>query len=79
MKRIADLPIWIIGSFGLIVAVWQAMEFLKAKDPQSGIPDLMAGTTHLLWAVLAAIITVVCIVAYFVRHPRVEEEIHISR
>ena len=79
MKRIGDLPIWTVGSLGLIVAVWQAMAFLQAKDPQSGIPDIMAGTSHLLWAIGAAIVTIVCVVAYFVRHPRVEEEIHISR
>jgi len=79
MKRMIDLPIWLIGLLGLVVAVWQSMAFLGSKDPHSGIPDIMAGLTHLWWAVGAAIVSIVCVVAYFVRHPRIEEEIHISR
>ena len=79
MKRMFDLPIWVIGLLGLMVAVWQSMAFLGARDPHSGVPDIMAGLSHLWWAVGAAIISIVCVVAYFVRHPRVEEEIHISR
>ncbi len=79
MKRMTDLPIWIIGILGLVVAVWQTMVFLAARDPQSGVPDLMYGVSHLWWAIAAAIISITCIVSYFVRHPRVEEEIHISR
>jgi ABC-type dipeptide/oligopeptide/nickel transport system permease component len=79
MKRMIDLPIWVIGLLGLIVAFWQSMAFLGARDPHSGVPDMMAGLSHLWWAVGAAIISIVCVVAYFVRHPRVEEEIHISR
>jgi hypothetical protein len=79
MKRMIDLPIWVIGLLGMIVAVWQSMAFLGARDPHSGVPDLMAGVTHLWLAIGGAIISVACAVAYFVRHPRVEEEIHISR
>ena len=79
MKRMMDLPIFVIGLLALTVAVWKSMAFLSARDPHSGIPDLMAGVNNLWWAVGAAIIMIVCVVAYFVRHPRVEEEIHISR
>jgi ABC-type dipeptide/oligopeptide/nickel transport system permease component len=79
MKRMTDLPIWFIGLLGFVVAVWQSMAFLGSKDPHSGVPDFMAGLNHLWWAVGAAIVSIVCVVAYFVRHPRVEEEIHISR
>jgi len=79
MKRMIDLPICVIGLLALIVAVWKTMAFLGARDPHSGVPDLMWGLSHLWWAAGAAIISVVCIVSYFVRHPRVEEEIHISR
>jgi len=79
MKRMIDLPIWFIGLLGLVVAVWQSMAFLGSKDPHSGIPDIMAGLTHLWWAVWAALVSIVFVVGYFVRHPRIEEEIHISR
>jgi len=79
MKRMGDLPIYVIGLLALIVAVWKAMAFLGARDPHSGVPDIMAGLNHLWWAVGAAIISIACVVAYFIRHPRVEEEIHISR
>jgi hypothetical protein len=79
MKRMMDLPIFVIGLLGLTVAVWKSMAFLNARDPHSGVPDLMAGVNNLWWAIGAGIITIVCVVAYFVRHPRVEEEIHISR
>jgi len=79
MKRMMDLPIFVIGLLALTVAVWKSMAFLSARDPHSGIPDLMAGVNNLWWAVGAAIIMIACVVAYFVRHPRVEEEIHISR
>ena len=79
MRRMIDLPIWFIGLLGLIVAAWQSMAFLGAKDPHSGVPDIMAGLNHLWWAAGGAIITIVCVVTHFVRHPRIEEEIHISR
>jgi hypothetical protein len=73
------MPIWIIGLFGFVVAVWKSMAFLGSKDPHTGIPDMMAGLEHLWWAIGAALITTICVVVYFVRHPRVQEEIHISR
>jgi hypothetical protein len=79
MKQLMDLPIAVIGLLGLVLAVWQAMVFLGSRDPHSGVPDLMVGASHLWWAILGAVISIACVVAYFVRHPRVEEEIHISR
>ena len=79
MKSVLDMPICVIGLLGITVAVYQSMAFLGAKDPGTGIPDMMAGVNHLWWAIGAAIIAILCVVLYFVRHPRVEEEIHISR
>jgi len=79
MKSVIEMPIWVIGLIGITAAAWQLMAFLGAKDPQTGIPDMMAGLNHLWWAIGAVIIATLCVVIYFVRHPRVEEEIHISR
>jgi hypothetical protein len=79
MNRMTDVAILLIGLLGLVIAAWQTMAFLGARDPHSGVPDLMAGLSHLWWAIGATIITILCVVLYFVRHPRVEEEIHISR
>ena len=79
MKGLTELPIFVLGLLGIAVAIWQSLAFLKARDPQTGIPDMMAGVNHLWWAIAGLVITIVCVVIYFVRHPRVEEEIHISR
>ncbi len=79
MKGLLDMPICIVGLLGIAIAVWQSMSFLGAKDPSTGIPDMMAGVNHLWWAIGATIIATLCAVLYFVRHPRIEEEIHISR
>ena len=79
MKSVIELPITVIGLLGIAVATWQAIAFLGARDPQTGIPDLMAGVNHLWWAIAGVIVTILCVVIYFVRHPRVQEEIHISR
>ena len=78
MKSIAELPILVIGLLGIAVAIWQSLAFLGARDPQ-GIPDIMAGLNHLWWAIAGVAVTILCVVIYFVRHPRVQEEIHISR
>ena len=78
MKSLLDMPIFIVGLLGIAIAVWQSMAFLGARDP-AGIPDMMAGVNHLWWAIGAAIIATLCAVLYFVRHPRIEEEIHISK
>ena len=78
MKGVSDLPIVIIGLLGLALAIWQLIAFLGARD-QTGIPDLMAGVNHLWWAIAGLVVTILCVVIYFVRHPRVQEEIHISR
>jgi hypothetical protein len=79
MKSLTELSIGIIGLLGLALAIWKTAAFLGARDPQTGIPDMMHGVNNLWWAIAGLVITILCIVIYFVRHPRVEEEIHISR
>ena len=79
MKNVNDLPIFVLGLLGIAVALWQSIAFLGAHDPQTGVPDLMAGVSHLWWAIAGVVVAILCVVIYFVRHPRVQEEIHISR
>jgi uncharacterized membrane protein len=79
MKNTTDILIWVVGLLAIVLAVWQAFAFLGAKDPRTGVPDMMWGVNHLWLAILMAIVSIACIVIYFVRHPRVEEEIHISQ
>jgi len=79
MKSVIEMPIWAIGLLGIAAAIWQSMAFLGARDPRTGIPDMMAGLNHLWWAIAALVVATLCVVIYFVRHPRVQEEIHISK
>ena len=79
MKSLTELPIFVIGLLGIAVAIWKSIAFLGARDPQTGIPDMMHGLHNLWWAIAGLVVTIVCVVLYFVRHPRIQEEIHISR
>ena len=79
MKSLTELPIFVIGLLGVALAIWKSLEFLKARDPATGVPDLMAGANHLWLAIAGVVVAIACVVLYFVRHPRVQEEIHISR
>ncbi len=78
MKSLADIGAWVVGGLATIVAVWQLFLFLSARDPNN-VPDMMYGITHLWWAIGAAIIAIASVVILFVRHPRIEEEIHVTR
>ncbi len=79
MKSLNELPIFVLGLLGILVALWQSVAFLGARDPGTGIPDLMAGVNHLWWAIAGVAVAILSVVIYFVRHPRIQEEIHISR
>jgi biopolymer transport protein ExbB/TolQ len=79
MKNVNDLPIFVLGLFGIALAIWKSISFLQARDPGTGVPDLMAGVHNLWWAIAGVVVAILCVVIYFVRHPRVQEEIHISR
>jgi ABC-type dipeptide/oligopeptide/nickel transport system permease component len=79
MKSVNELPIFVIGLLGIALAIWKSIAFLSARDPATGVPDLMAGVNHLWLAIAGLVVTIVCVVMYFVRHPRIQEEIHISR
>lgn len=78
MKSLTDILFGIAGLVAFAMAIWQLVLFVTFRGPD-GYLDMGAGVHHLWWAILAAVIAIACVVAYFVRHPRVEEEIHISR
>jgi hypothetical protein len=79
MKSMVDVLCWVVGAGALGVAFWQFMLFITAKDPRTNIADMTFGMTHLWFAIAAAIVACACVVYYFVRHPRTEEEIHITK
>lgn len=78
MKSLADVLAWVVGGVAGIFAIYKMTLFVTARDA-AGIPDMAAGLHHLWWAIAAAIVTIACVVIIFVRHPRVEEEIHITK
>lgn len=77
MKLVTDILIVLVGVGSLIFGVQQLFRFLRFTTPD-GLPDMWGGVSHLLIAVLAIAVAIVCVALFFVRHPRKEEEIHIT-
>lgn len=78
MKSMADILVGIVGLAAVAVAVWLFIMFLTAVDPGTGLPDMSYGVKYLWGGIAAFIVACAAVVAYFVRHPRVEEQIHIT-
>ena len=79
MKSLTDILTGLVGLIAIGVAFWQFMLFITAKDPATGLPDMSYGTSHLWLAIGAAIVACASVVVFFVRHPRQEEEIHVTK
>ena len=79
MKSTVDILCLVVGVGAIGVAFWQVMLFVTAKDPKTGLTDMTYGMTNLWIAIGAAILACACVVYYFIRHPRVEEEIHVTK
>ena len=79
MKSVTDILTGVIGLLAIAVAIWQFLLFVTAKDPSTGLPDMSYGTSHLWFAIGAAVVACACVVVLFVRHPRQEEEIHVTK
>ena len=77
MKSLTDIFIAVVGMATLLAGVYELMKFVGYKT--NGQPDMWAGVNHLYIAIVAIIIAVACVVAYFICHPRVEEEIHVTK
>ena len=78
MKSLTDILCWVVAVVAIGLALWQLSVFLTYKDAK-GLPDMMGGVNHLLLAIGALIVAIASVVFFFVRHPKVEEEIHITK
>jgi hypothetical protein len=78
MKSMTDYVFGIVGLAAIAVAVWLFIMFVTAVDPGTRLPDMSYGLKYLWGAVVAFIVACAAVVAYFVRHPRIEEQIHIT-
>jgi hypothetical protein len=78
MKSMTDIVVGIVGLAAVAIAVWLFIMFLTAVDPGTRLPDMSYGVKYLWGAIAAFIVACATVVAYFVRHPRVEEQIHIT-
>ena len=68
-----DIVIGVVGLAALLIAGWQALTFIAHSG--QGFGNMIS----LLVAIVAFVVAVGCVVAYFTRHPRVEEEIHVTK
>lgn len=78
MKSMTDFVFGILGLAAVAIAVWLFILFVTAVDPGTRLPDMAYGLKYLWGAIAAFIVACAAVVAYFVRHPRVEEQIHIT-
>jgi hypothetical protein len=78
MKGLVDILLWVVAGLSAMGAIYEVFAFLSYKDPVTGAPEY-GHSGHLWLAGVAGIITVACIVILFLRHPRVEEEIHVTK
>ena len=79
MKNMADVLFGVVGLGAIAIAIWTMILFLTAVDPATRLPDMSYGLKYLWIAIAAFVVACATVVAYFVRHPRTEEEIHITK
>ena len=79
MKNMADVVFGVVGLAAIAIAIWMLILFLTAVEPTTRLPDMSYGLKYLWIAIAAFVVACATVVAYFVRHPRVEEEIHITK
>lgn len=72
-----DILCGLIALFASVIAVWQLMVFVGFRDATG--PNMSAGINHFFVSLVCMAIAIACVVYYFVKHPRVEEEIHITK
>ena len=78
MKSFTDALCWFVGVLAFLFACWEMIVFVTFKDAR-GFSDTAGGVNHLWMAVGAAALACACLVANFLRHPRIEEEIHVTK
>ena len=77
MKSLKDIVCGIIALAASVIAVWQLTVFVGFRDATG--PNMSAGINHLYVSILCVVIAIACVVYYLVKHPRMEEEVHITR
>lgn len=73
--KITDVVCGLIAIAAVAVAIWQIMLYLSLAN---GL-NADNGMKHLAAAVVAGVIAIGSVVAYLMRHPHVEEEIHVTK
>ncbi len=78
MKSLGDMACWFVGALAFVYACWEMIVFITFRDAR-GFSDTAGGVNHLWIAVCAAAVACACLVMNFLRHPRIEEEIHVTK
>ncbi len=72
MRSLVDILLGAVGLIALILAIYQFYLFISS-------PGAEGNTTHLWYAIGAAVVLCVCALGFFLRHVNKEEEIHITQ
>ena len=72
MKSLVDILLGAVGLIALVYAIYQFYLFISS-------PGAEGNTTHLWYAIGAAVVLCVCALGFFLRHVNKEEEIHITQ
>lgn len=78
MKSMLDVLSIVAGIAALVFGVYQFYLF-ATRRVDSGVYDAHSNTYHLWLAIAAAVIALICGLAFFVRRVNKEEEIHITQ
>lgn len=78
MRSMIDVLSVVASLAALVFAVYQFYLFATTKA-ETGVYDPHSNTYHLWLAIAAAVIAVVCGLAFFLRRVNKEEEIHITQ
>lgn len=73
--KITDVLFGLVAVAAVAVAIWQIMLYLSLAN---GL-NADNGMKHLFVAIVAGVIAIGSVVAYLMRHPHVEEEIHVTK
>jgi hypothetical protein len=73
--KVADVICGLFAIGGVAIAIWQIMLYLN----YAGGMAADSGMKHLMLAILAGVVAIGSVVVYMMRHPHVEEEIHVTK
>jgi hypothetical protein len=73
--KLSDVICGLIAIAAVAISIWQIMLYLSLAN---GL-NADNGMKHLFVAIVAGVIAIGSVVAYLMRHPHVEEEIHVTK